>query len=404
MVIKLRGTDLRKLLVCAALVCVAVSRAFGQVSGESEPATPSFVQLGDVGAEAARLLKSYENRERAWGAYLVGVHGLKGQTPSLVSILEDENLSGGGEGEAAVRQAALDALIRLDAKVPAEALVPLYASTPDEVLILLAHSPEKNQSALLTLFTEDISNVRWLAAGNLLAQTRAPGFAARLLASLKIKASVYVYEREGESGLFGGGMNGGGGCGGGGTSPGREFPPVGYYVLDDGARRGATVLATGPHIIYYTRNTYHTFCPSGTFWLDRDSMRVEYMKELLRAGEEMSSFEDSLWQEVVCKDTPQCLKVLAGARDRVKRTYGAVLRRMLNDGLLDGAEAAELKPDITLDITDARERKSFPLPDKLGGVKLTFTSNDAEPEAPADEAPADESTPIVYGPPIIPPR
>jgi hypothetical protein len=390
---------LKKLIVCAALLCVAFARAQGQGSGGPEFVTPPFVRLGDAGAEAARLLKSYENRERAWGAYLVGLHGWEGQTPSLVSILEDENLNGGGEEAAAVRQAALDALIRLDAEVPAEALVPLYASAPDEVLILLARSPEKNQRALLTLFTEDTSNVRWLAAGNLLAQTRAPGFVARLLAGLKIKAGVNVYESEGDHRLFGGGRNDGGGCGGG-TGPGSKFPPVGYYKLDDGAYRGATVLATGPRVIHYRRKPYRSSCLSGADWLDRDSMRVEYLEELLRGGAEMTNFDDSLRQDVVCKDTPQCLKALAGARDRVRRAYDALLRRLLAESLLDGAEAAELKPDITLDITDMRESKSSPLPDKLGGAKLTFTSYEAETEGPA----ADEPEPIVYGPPIIPPR
>ena len=378
---------MRKLLVCAALLCVAFVRAPGQGGGESKSAMPSFVQLGDVDAEAARLLKSYENKERAWGAYLAGIYGLRGQADSLVSILEDEALSGGGSEEAVVRQAALDALIRLDAEVPSEALVPLYASAPDEVLILLARSPEKNQRALLTLFTEDITNVRWLAAGNLLAQTRAQGFAARLLGSLKIEASVYVYDREGDHRLFGGGGNGGGGCGGYERSFGGELPPVGYYDLTDGARRGATVLATGPRIVYYTRAQYQTACPSGSYWLDRDSLRVEYVKELLRGGEEVTNFDDSLWHEVVCKDAPQCLKALAGVRDQIRRAYDALVRRMLNEGLLDGAEAAGLKPDITLDITDAREGKSFPLPDKLRGAKLTFTSYEVEPEAPAEDEP-----------------
>ncbi len=378
---------MRKLIVCAALVCVAFARASGQGGGESKSATPSFVQLGDVNAEAARLLKSYENRERAWGAYLAGIYGLKGQADSLVSILEDENLNGGGAEEAAVRQAALDALIRLDAGVPAEALLPLYASAPDEVLILLAHSPRENQSALLTLFREDADNVRWLAAGNLLAETRAPGFAARLLGSLKIKATVYVFDTEGEHQVSGYGRNGGGGCGGSSRDLGGEFPPVGYYDLNDYAQRGATVLAaTGPRVVYYTRRGYRNNCPSGMDWLlDRDSMRVDYLKELLRGGEEMTNFDGSLWHELVCKDAPRCLKALAGARDEIKRAYGGLVRRLLNDGLLDGSEAAGLKPDITLDITDSRERKSFPLPDKLPGAKLNFTSYEAEPEAPPDD-------------------
>ena len=377
-------TALRKLLVCAALACAAFARAFGQGAGESKPSTPSFVQLGDAGAEAARLLNSFDNKERAWGAYLVGLHGLKGKTRALVSILEDESLNGGGLEASAVRQAALDALIRLDAEVPAEALLPLYQSAPDEVLILLARAPDKNQPALLTLFNEDARNVHWLAAGNLLLASRAQGFAARLLESLKIHASVYVYDREGEHDLSGSGFNGGGGCGGGGTGLDREFPPIFYYALDNSAYRGAIVLATGPHVIYYTRALYPSSCPSSADWFDRDWMRVEYLEELLRGDKAVADFKSAFWQEVVCKDERQCRKALAGVRDEITRAHGALLRKLLDESLLDGAEAARLKPDITLDISDRRDRKSFPLPDKIRGVKLTFTSREDEPDAPAD--------------------
>jgi hypothetical protein len=374
---------LRKLFVCAALLCVAFARASGQGDGVPEGATPSFVRLGDAGAEAARLLKSDEKRARAWGAYLVGLHRLKGQAPSLVSILEDESLNGFGLEESAVRQAALDALIRLDAEVPSETLLSLYTSAPDEVLILLARSPETNGRALLTLFDEEgRNNVRWLAAGNLLAETRAQGFAARLLGSLKIEAGVYVFDREGEHQPFGRGMNGGGGCGHGGTGLDRDFPPVGYYDLDDTARRGVILLARGPHDIYYTRSPNPTSCPSTADWFDRDSLRIEYVDRLLRGAAEVTNFDETFSQRVACRDEAQCRKALAGARDRIRRAYDALVRRLLDEGLLDGAEAAALKPDITLDITDMRERKSFPLPGKLRGAKLTFTSYDAEGEPP----------------------
>lgn len=391
---------MRKLFICAALLCVAASSAQGQESGETKTNLPSFVRLGDVSAEAARLLKSGENVDRAWGAYLVGLHGLKEHAPLLVSLLEDESLRGGGRQETFVRQAALDALIRLDAEVPAESLLPLYQSEPDEVLILLARSPEKNQRALLTLFTEDATNTRWLAAGNLLAETRAPGFAARVLGGLKIEASVYVFDREGEHDTSGTGRNGGGGCGGS-YSSGSEFPPVGYYLLVDYARRGATVLTSGPRVVYYARETNSRPC---TFdgWLDRDAARIEYVEEILRGdGDELTNFSQSLWHELVCKDAAQCRKAFAGARDEILRAYDALVRRLLKESLLDGAEAAELKPDITLNVSDRRVRKSFPLPDKLKGVKLKVVAEfDIEPETSTDDA----TRPIDHGPPVIPPR
>lgn len=74
---------MRKLLVCATLLLLAAAQAFGQENdarafvqeaAADAKATPSFLRLGDVSEESARLLKSQGNRERAWGAYLVGAN------------------------------------------------------------------------------------------------------------------------------------------------------------------------------------------------------------------------------------------------------------------------------------------------------------------------------------------
>jgi len=383
---------LRRVLVCAALLCVASARASGQGGVEPNHPTPSFVRLGDAGTEAARLLKSGDNRERAWGAYFVGLHGLKEQTPSLVSILQDESLAAGGPVESVVRQAALDSLIRLDAEVPSDVLLPLYASSPNEVLILLARSPQENQGALLTLFTDGEPPARWFAAGNLLAEMRAPGFAPRVLAGLKIRASVYVFDRENHDGFGTGG--GCGGCGyGTDWSPDTELPPVGYYALDYVPSRGATVVARGRHVVYYTRVLYPTQDAGGGCGFDRDAARVEYLAGLLYMEEDSLGFTAYPHQEVTCEDPAGCRRALAGVRDEVARSYDVLLGRLLVDGLLDAAEASQLKPDITLDITDLRDKKTFPLPDKLRGAKVSVTAFDSEPEASADPAAAEGDPP-----------
>jgi hypothetical protein len=344
------------------------------------------------------LLKSDENRERAWGAYLVSLHGLKEHAPLLVSILEDEKLNGGDWQAAFLRHAALDALIRLDVEVNAESLLPLYQSEPDEVLILLAREPEKNQRALLGLFTDDAPDARWLALGNLLAVQGTQGFAARLLGGLKIEASVYVYDSEGDHNI-GGGDVGGRGCGVGGSRD-ESLPPVVYYHLTTGARPGATVFVTGRQNVYYERTPWAGYCD--VFWLalERDHVRVDYLADMLGTTEEGLGLDARPFREVVCKDAAQCRKALAAVRDRIKRGYSSALSRMLAEGLLDAADAAELKPDITLNLTDHRDKKSFPLPDKLRGVKLSVTTyGEADTEAPAVADPQ----PVIYGPPIIPP-
>ncbi|MDQ5839097.1 MAG: hypothetical protein M3379_20145 [Acidobacteriota bacterium] len=388
---------MRKLLVCTTLLLLAAAQAFGQENGArasvqeaaaaDAKATPSFLRPGDVSEESARLLKSQENRERAWGAYLAGANGLKEQSAALVELLSDSNLGGGWE-ESLVRQAALDALIRLDAEVPSEKLLPLYQSSPEEVVILLARSPEQNRQALLPLFVADAPSVRWLAVGNLLAETRAPGFAARLLQELKIEASLYVYDREGGHDYS---MGGGGGCGcGRGVSREEGFPPISYYQLTEAPSRGATVIAPGRHVVYYTRSPFANCGGSYISDSERDRLRVEYLAGLLNTTEEDLKLDARPFREIVCRDARECRRAVAAVRDEIEGSHAALLRRLLEENLLDASEASGLKPDITLDINDSRDERSFPLPDKLRGVKISLSRADAEAPSAPDEPTAAE--------------
>jgi hypothetical protein len=209
---------------------------------------------------------------------------------------------------------------------------------------------------------------------------------------MKITASVYVFDREEHDDIG----TGGGGCGGCGFGnnwmPDAELPPVGYYAIDYWSSQGATVVARGRHVVYYTRALYPTQGAGGGCGFDRDTLRVEYLADLLHTTDDALGFTAYPWHEVVCEDAAQCRKALAAVRDEVALSYNTLLRRLLDESLLDGAEAAELKPDITLAVTDERESKTFALPDKLRGVKLTFTSYEAEPEA-TEEPAGDEGDP-----------
>ncbi len=378
---------MRRFLVCVALVCLAAAGASGQ-GGASDEATPdpppSFVRLGDAGAEARRLLQSAEKKERAWGAYLAGLHGLKAEAPRLVELLSDPALNNGDWEQALVRQSILDALIRLDAEVPAETLLPLRQWAPDEVLILLARDPRQNRQVLLSLFNEGTPVAHWLAVGNLLASTRAPGFAARLLSELKTNADVYVYDIHGLHG-YGGGC---GGCGGGCSlykAP-DEYPPVSYYSLTTAGARGAVVVAPGRHAVYYARATSPR-CGGGDVcgYGRRDQSRVEYVADLLGADDGELKLEASPFREVVCKEQRQCLRALAAVRDELVGAYAGAVKRLLAAELLDPAEAAELKPDITLELKDLRERTPFPLPSKLKGVKVDVLRLEPPPVEDAGE-------------------
>jgi hypothetical protein len=368
---------MRKLLVCAALFLLASAGAAGQEGAAPRAGAPQSALPEDAGAEAARLLRARGSRERAWGAYYAGAYGLKEHAPLVVALLEDADGADGGWEESSVKRAALDALIRLNADVPPEKLLPLYQLAPDETIILLAREPERNAGALLTLFSDETASARWVAVGNLLAEALAKGFAARLLAGLKLKASVYVYDQEGERGF-----NSGRGTGCGGSSHFTllpdGFPPFDRYALTTTPRRGAVVVARGRQTVYYVRAgperglTADSGCD-----VARDESRVEYLAELLRTTAERFELEAYSFREVVCRDERQCRRTLADLLDETARAYAGVLERLVGAGLLDASEASGLKPDFTLFLYDQRERRTFPLPEKLDGVKLELFGGSA---------------------------
>jgi hypothetical protein len=378
---------MRKLLFCVTLLLLTNASVVVGQTPDAAPPSP-FPRVGDAASEAERLLKSQGNRERAWGAYLAGAYGMKEHASLLVGLLEDPNVAAGGWEEEVVRQAALDALIRLDAEVPAEKLLPLYAASADEVIILLSRAPKRNERELLSLFNEEIQDARWAAVGNLLTEARAPGFAARLLSGLKVEASVYVYDWEGERG-YGSDGSGGGGCGGAFHTP-EGFPPVGYYALSTSGVRGSVVFAPGRKAVYYARTLRPDMCGerSGR-WLARDERRTEYLAEMLGTTEEELKLDARPFREVVCTDAQQCGRALAALRDELVGAHTRALARLLEAELLDPAEAAELKPDITLHLNDARDRRKFPLPGKLKGVKVEILVLGVEPPADSDETPED---------------
>lgn len=379
-----------KTLLCSVLLMSACVPVFAQ-DGEAEKVDPSMgaaavARTYEMRAEAARLLGSGANSERAWGAYLAGLYGVKGLTPSVVAVLTDASLGAGYE-ETLVRQAALDALIRLDAKVPAEVLRALAPDFFDETLILLASEPRQNSAALLETFAgldgEGRAGPRWLAVGNLLAETKAHGFAAQLLGGLKVEATVVVIEREGDGDI---GFGGGGGCGGGdGYSLAGGFPPVGYYALTTDARRGAVVVAPGKRPVFYVRSNHFGDAYPDFGEPDRDTVRVEYLAELLNTYEDDLKLDARAFHTVVCREVRQCRRELVKIRRGIEESYAALVARLAENGHLDGAADAPASPDITFNLYDLRRTKAEPLPADIEGVKVTVELMNPRTEEEAEE-------------------
>ena len=110
--------------------------------------------------------------------------------------------------EAAVIEAVADALIRLEAKVPADVVMHLYPRFPAQTIILLSRAPD-NSGPLMQIFRETKSRDLWLAAGNLLAVHPPPGFVRTLLGGAVTNFSFrVVWTRPEDEAAEGGGCAG----------------------------------------------------------------------------------------------------------------------------------------------------------------------------------------------------
>src|SRR5215510_4149193 len=150
------------------------------------------IHRAEIKNRVEQLIQSASTRDRAWAAYLIGEYGLKDFAPALIELLSPNSLDPDWE-TSLVHRAVLDTLIRLPIDIPSDSLMPLYKLFPAQTLIIMARSPSEHGDALLSIAEHPGRTVCWVAACNLLAESKAPGFAAFLLKSVKIKLEIAVY-------------------------------------------------------------------------------------------------------------------------------------------------------------------------------------------------------------------
>ena len=174
----------------AAVFCIASFGCFGQVP--------------DLDGQLA----SAEPRNVAWAAYTIGVQKRLDMVPKLVQLVSsfESGATTDKEGvspETAVMEVVADALIRLEAKLPAEVVMNLYPQFPAQTLILLSRASD-NSGPLMEIFKKTKSCDLWLAAGNLLAAHPPSGFVRMLLNGAFTSFSFRVVLNEPEKDGLGG--------------------------------------------------------------------------------------------------------------------------------------------------------------------------------------------------------
>jgi hypothetical protein len=267
-------------------------------------------------------------------------------------------------------RAALDSLIQLNENVDVEPLLPHWNSYPDETVILLAAAPGKDQQVLLSLAGEPAPYARWVALSNLLAETRAPGFAALLLRELTIRVTFFVSDD-------GMGIGFSRGVGGGASACGVlqvpvDYPPIAVYELTMSPATGHRVVAPGRTVVYAERKVAYPprgmgRCADG---LPRssDEERMHYLAKLLDASVEALPLQKRSSHAITFQIPGGFLEAVGATVRNTRARFALLVGQLQAAEMLTAAEAATLSPRIAVEVHDARADRSVLLP-AVSGVE-----------------------------------
>jgi hypothetical protein len=331
------------------------------------------IHKAEVKTRVGKLIQSTLNRDRAWAAYLIGEYDLKELAPALIELLSP-NLPGPEWETVYVHRAVLDSLIRLRVSAPPDSLMPLYKRFPDETVIILARSPSENGEALLSIAEQPEREVCWVAACNLLAETKAPGFAAFLFKSIKIKIDITVSE-SGNTLYVSGGSAGGAGCGISQITDG--FPPTAFYQLIHRPSRDAVVVAPGPHPVFYERRVTEPGRANQKGLsvydqsVDRDRYCLEYLAALLNQNESELELRTSYYKSIASSGIKSYKAEVISLRELATGNFERLKKQCIERNLLSEPEAEALRPNLSITVRDLRQNKTPQLPEIPGVAIVT---------------------------------
>ncbi len=307
---------------------------------------------------ATQLLDSHDVRERAWGAYFAGQSGLSELQPKLKSILEQAATS----DECLVRS-AIYAEIKMKDDLSTEILASIYHRYPDETTILLSQSPKEHIDLILSLFKNQSGSARWLALGNLLLQTKAPGFASVLMQELKqMHIVVFVHDPYDA----GGGIGGGWGEGIEDFRVPMGYPPISVYGLTD--HLTPDLIAKGPKPIYATETVINPGESAqlgngggrlADYW-ESNAYRLEFLSSWLDLPKDEIQFNK--YFSMVWNGPVQFTEEITLLCDRILEKYDRILSLLLDAGLISRSEVETLESSIALEFMDFRRDKTIELP------------------------------------------
>lgn len=335
-------------------IAIMILGAASGIFCQALPDPASYHPLNDD--EAKRLetawLHSGDSRQIAWAAELIARDERRDLIPDLV-----QQLSNSAEDRWSL-QAIADALIQLQAQVPAQQVVNLPADFIAQRIILLARS-QNNREALLGIFRTSEIPLVWLAAANLLADKTPSDIAKPLLTALHVEADMRVltpgkWDTTSRP-IIGRAWEGLGGL------PKPMWPRVNNYALS--LTKGA-IIASGVHSVRYY--PYPSTDPDWTGTTDPTISTDDFVPGLLAQLAQIPASELHLQakmeEDIVFRGTAEYSAKITELLSSLDEDFARILKSYIQHGFLTTAEAKTIKAPVDFTVVDYRTSANPPLP------------------------------------------
>jgi hypothetical protein len=311
------------------------------------------------------LLDSNSPNEQAWGAYWAAKYGMADFAPKLIRLIDPPQSR--NQTELLFRDLAMfDNLIKLNASVSSERLLPLYDRYPDQVLILLAKSPKENSEALLEIARKEYGGIYRATACNLLEKAKAPGFAVYLLNRVFIHATILVVSKgAGAARIVDPVRSWGIGKHDNGPFVSLDLPPIDNYRLTQAANETSLIVAPGIIPIYYKKHVCHPGprFPEIGINANDDADRqaslspIDYLTDMTKAAASIRMPDRTYYSRTIQWESDrQFSDELNSFCTELHAPYKSVLKHLLTTGWLTESEAQKAIINVQVEAEDLRDR------------------------------------------------
>ncbi len=321
---------------------------------------------------AREWMHDQDPRHRAWAAYWAGKYGITALIPELVQNLSSYSLGNAPllyplpEEDAAIQSVA-DALIRLNAAVPATATMNLYPKFPAQAVILLARTENLDPTSLLRIFDDSKITTVWLAAANLLAVDHPALIAKRLMEGFTARVHVTVVNPQKVTPED---IGFGRGCASDfaiGPAYGANWPKIWEYRLETDHQE-LPVLALGRINVYYWHWETPDYIPhpdSGS--CGTDGFAQALLAQLAGGPPQTFVLRSEPTKTVVFLSESQYMADVGDFLRHQKRAFEQLAKIFTEGGLLNPVDASSLNLHASLEVDDQRsKRTSLPAIDLSG--------------------------------------